>query len=244
MTKSFFSPTIDFFKEQQFFSIAILRLVGYGLIAMALIDYASLLIPPQLMNPVWEFQTVGGIIERIPIMLLGMVFIFWGERSDRTPIETFLLKYSSWLCLIFAIFLLLTLPLNIVNGFRIYYYNNAKINQQIESRVEVLNNFQNELEKAQSLEQTIQLLQKQSQRKIKLSQSVDPEKLKNDILKSLAENQNSIKSQADNLRNNQRVDLLKQGLKWNLGSLIAAFIFLFIWQNTLWARIKYEIDNE
>jgi FtsH-binding integral membrane protein len=97
-------------QDRQVFSSGILRLVGYGLLVMALVDILFLLIPPQLMNPVWEFQTMGAIIERIPVTLLGIVLVYYGERSDRAPIETLLLRWLSWFCLIFAIFLLITFP--------------------------------------------------------------------------------------------------------------------------------------
>jgi hypothetical protein len=244
MAKSIFSPAIGFLQEQQFFSIAILRLVGYGLITMALIDYISLLIPLQLMNPVWEFQTLGAVIERIPIILLGVVFAFWGEKSDRTPIETPLLRCLSWFCLLFAIFLFISFPLSIINGFRIYYNNNAIVNQQISSRIEVLNQFQAELESAQSIEQISQVLQKQSNNKVNIPQTADRKQLKTDILKSVTENQYSLKSQATDLRISKRISLLKQGVKWNLGALISACILLFIWQHTFWARIKFESDIE
>ena len=107
MSKSATSSFTHFFQEQQIFSLAMLRLVGYGLITMALLDYISLIFPPQFMNPSWEFQTVGGVVERIPIVLLGLVFVFCGERQARKTIEHKLLKFLSWLTLIFAIVLFL-----------------------------------------------------------------------------------------------------------------------------------------
>ena len=242
MTKSITSPAINFLKEQQIFSVAVLRLVGYGLIIMALIDYVSILIPPQLMNPVWEFQTVGSIIERMPIILLGIAFVFWGERENRTPIETILLKSLSWFTLVLAIFLVITFPLNIINGFRIYYNNNAQVNVKIVQRVEALNRFQTELESAQSVAQISTVLQKQTKSRINIPESVDKDQLKTDILASLVENQNKLKSQADNLRASKAKTILKHGIKWNLGALITAFILFFIWQHTFWARIKYEVE--
>ena len=244
MAKSLTSPAINFFKEQQIFSIAVLRLVGYGLIAMALIDYISIIIPPQLMNPVWEFQTIGSIIERIPVMLLGIAFVFWGERENRTPVETVLLKSLSWFTLAMAIFLLLTFPLNIINGFRIYYNNNAQVNVRITQRVEALNRFQTELESAESIAQISNVLQQQTKSRVNIPDSIDKNQLKTDILQSLTKNQNQLKSQAASLRASKAKTILKHGIKWNLGALISAFIFFFIWQHTFWARIKYQPEDD
>lgn len=244
MTKSLTSGAVDFLKEQQVFSIGVLRLVGYGLIAMALIDYISLLIPLKLMNPVWEFQTIGSIIERIPIILLGIAFVFWGERENRTPIETILLKWLSWFSLVLAIFLLISFPLNIINGFRIYYSNNARVNTQVSDRVEALSQFQTKLESAESVEQISLILQQQTNSRISIPESIDRNKLKKDVLKNLAKNQNQLKSQAASLQATKAKTLLKHGIKWNLGALIAAFILFFIWQHTFWARIKYQSEIE
>ena len=52
-------------------SSSILRLVGYGLLLITVVNISFLLIPLQLMNPLWEFQTVGAIVERTPFSILG-----------------------------------------------------------------------------------------------------------------------------------------------------------------------------
>ncbi|UWU49497.1 hypothetical protein APLC1_4353 [Limnospira platensis C1] len=38
-----------------------LRAVGYGLLFLSMLDLLTIILPPQLMNPVWEFQTMGGL---------------------------------------------------------------------------------------------------------------------------------------------------------------------------------------
>ena len=137
-------------QARQLFSSGILRLVGYGLLVMAIIDLLFLLIPPQLMNPLWEFQTMGAIVERIPVTLLGVVLVYYGEKSDRASIETLLLKILSWLSLVAAIFLLLMVPLSITNSFRIYYQQNATVNAQTVSQKDAIQKFKEELEAANS----------------------------------------------------------------------------------------------
>ena len=73
--------------KQELFSLSLLRLVGYGLLAIALIEFINLIIPPRLMNPAWELQTIGAFVEQIPVLLLAMVLIYCGERSYRAPVE-------------------------------------------------------------------------------------------------------------------------------------------------------------
>ncbi len=243
MNKSILNTPANLLQEHQFFSVATVRILGYGLISLAFIDFISILIPLKLMNPVWEFQTIGTIIERIPLTLLGMVFIFYGIRDSRKLIETKLLKGISWFCLVFAIFLIITFPLNIINGFRIYYSNNAQINLQVANKVDNINKFQTDLQSAQTLEDISGVLTKQSKKKVKLSPDLNKEEFKSNILENLADNQNQIKSQAKQLTSQRKLSLLKQGIKWNLGALISAFIFFFIWKETTWARMTYEEEE-
>ena len=62
--------------DSSFLSFVIyFRLLGGGILALLLLDYAVLLIPPQFTNPVWEFQTIGQLIERAwaPILAYGSI---------------------------------------------------------------------------------------------------------------------------------------------------------------------------
>jgi len=229
-------------KERLIFSSGILRLVGYGLLLMAIVDIFFLLIPPQLMDPVWEFETMGTIIERIPVTLLGVVLIYYGERSDRAPIETLLLKISSWLSLFAAIFLLLMIPLSINNGFRIYHQQNAQANARFVSQKDTIEQYKEQLNLADSTEDIQNILQQQAQQRVEIPNSVNTQKLKTDILQKLQKNQETITEQAKTFRNQKRTLILKKCLRWNLGGLISAILFFLIWKSTGWARIKLEED--
>ena len=88
--------------EQKILTISIIRIVGFGLLMMSVVDFLNLLIPLKLMNPDWELQTIGAVIERIPVTFLGIVFVFYEDINCRTPIEKILLKVISWSCLGFC----------------------------------------------------------------------------------------------------------------------------------------------
>lgn len=225
-------------KERLIFSSGILRLVGYGLLLMAAVDIFFLLIPPQLMNPIWEFETMGTLIERIPVTLLGVVLIFYGERSDRAPIETLLLKVASWLSLISAIFLLLMIPLSINNGFRIYHEQNAQVNAQFFNQKEAIYQYKEQLNLANSKEEIQKILQQQAKKRVEIPNSVNSQKLKTDIIQKLEKNQETISSQVNSFKNKKRTLILKKCLRWNLGGLISSILFFLIWKSTGWARIQ------
>lgn len=230
-------------ENRYLFSAKILRLVGYGLLLMALVDILFLLIPPKLMNPVWEFNTMGAIVERIPVTLIGMVLVYYGERDARIPIERFLLRWLSWLSLVIAIILFLTIPLSITNSFRIYYQYYAGINHRVVGQIDQLEAFKSQLKSTKTLDQIGSILQQQAQQEITIPESVNTGKLKQDILKDLAKNQEYLRGQSRSLASTKRSSLLKDCLKWNCGALIAAVLFLIIWQSTLWARLEQDVEE-
>jgi len=225
--------------EQYIVTISILRVVGYGLLTMAVIDIANLSIPLRLMNPEWEFNLIGSIIERIPVTFLGIVFILFENTNYRTPIEKILLKIISWLCLVGAILLILTIPLNINNAFRIYRTYNAQVNYQLAPRIEVIQDFRNQIESANSQENIAQILQKQSSKKIELAESLDINNFKENITENLQKESASLQDKANNIRNKKREQIFRKVIKYNLGALISGFLLIFIWKNTFWARTNY-----
>ncbi len=231
-------------QQRQVFSSGILRLVGYGLLVMAVVDILFLLIPPQLMNPLWEFQTMGAIVERIPVTLLGIVLVYYGERSDRAPIEILILKGLSWLSMVAAILLLLMIPLNISNSYRIYHQQNATVNAQFVSQKDAIQQFKEQLNAANSKDEIGAILQQQAQQQVIIPDSVNTQKLKADILTNLQNNQDNITSQAQSFRAQKRSLLFKKCLRWNLGALIASILFFLIWKSTDWARLNIDLNED
>lgn len=230
--------------RERVFSSGILRLVGYGLLVMAIVDLIFLLIPLQLMDPLWEFQTMGAIVERIPVTLLGIVLVYYGEQSDRAPIETIVLRVLSWLSLVAAILLVLMIPLNINNSFRIYNQQNATVNAQYVGQKEAIQQFKDQLEAANSKDEIGKILQQQAKQEVSIPDSVNIQKLKTDLLADLKNNQEGITSQAQSFRVQKRSWLLKNCFKWNLGALIASILFFLIWKSTSWARLKLNLNED
>ena len=230
-------------QDRQMFSSGILRLVGYGLLTMAGVDLVFLLIPFKLMNPTWEFQTMGAIVERIPVTLLGLTLVYYGEREDRAPIERLLLRWLSRLSLVAAILLVLMIPLSITDSFRIYYQHNAGINAKVVSQIDILQDFKQQLKNAKSSTEIERIIVNKSRQTVDIPDSIDHQKLKTDIITSLQKNQNDLSDQAKYLRYKKKSMLLTNCIKWNLGALISACLFFFIWKTTLWARLEVDLED-
>jgi len=61
-----------------------LRLAGGVLLGLFALDLAESMVPVQWMNPAWELQVIGAIIERSPVPLLGFVLFFYGDGLMRS----------------------------------------------------------------------------------------------------------------------------------------------------------------
>ena len=171
------------------------------------------------MNPAWELQTIGALVERIPLPLLAMVLIYYGQRSYRAPIETFLLKWLSWLSLALAVLFLLMIPLSINNTFRIHYNNNAQVNLQLTQQLDQIKEFKDGLTEATSLDQIREVLQNQTPQ-VNIADSSDPQQLKDRFLQNIKRRENSLRSRAQAIRSGQRLALLKNFIRWNAKSII------------------------
>ncbi len=223
-------------QERQVFSSSILRLVGYGLLLLAVVDLLLLLIPAQI-SPLWQLQTMGAIVEKTPFILLAMVLIFSGPKSDRSFIEVVMLKVFSWVSLIAAVVLILVIPLNINNSLRIDAQHNVEPNDHFVMEKNNIQQFQQQLAAADSKNEIAAILQQQARQTVNIPESVNLQKLKTEIIANLQNHQDNITSQIEVFRAQKSSLLLKQCLKWNLGALIASILFFMIWKSTKWARL-------
>lgn len=224
--------TISRDRQERVFSPNILRLAGYGLLLMAVVNICWLLIPFKLMNPLWEFQTVGRIMERIPVVLLGMVLVYYIKPSDRTSVEAIILKGLSWLSLMFAILLMLIVPLNISNSFSIYYQHDP-----VPQEHDLIQQFKARLEAANSQAEIGAVLQQQVESHLDLPNSANTQQLKTKILNNLSRELDRNIGRTTAFRAQKRSMLVEKCLKWNLGALVAAVLFFMLWQNTAWVRL-------
>ena len=223
--------------RERIFSSSILRLLGYGILLIAVVNISFLLIPLQLMNPLWEFQTVGAIIERMPFILLGIVLVCCRERSKIAFIELSVVKGLSWFSLISAIVLLLVIPLNVNNSLRIYYQTNAIDDAQFMSQKDTIKQFQEQLIFANSKEEITAIIQQKAPN-INISDSIDIKDFKNSIIVILQNYCYNIDSQIQTFGAQKRSLLIKNCLKWDIGALISAILFFLIWKSTDWTRTK------
>ena len=235
MTKShsdkFVSSVQDFAFSQEG-STMILRCLGYGLLVLALFDVVEMLVPPNFMNPAWEFQTIGALVERVPVPLIGLAFVFYGEMNFRKRWEFPVLKVLSWLALVMGVIYILSIPLGVINAARLQRQSSTQINILSKQQINRAEQVKKQIDLA-TPEQIDNLLKRQGR-----SLELEPEKLKQRLLGEVSQAKQKIKSQAKATESSRGLNLLKKAVKWNLGAVVAGILCINIWKGTDWARMN------
>lgn len=219
-------------------SFPLLRLLGYILLIFSLVDYLSILIPPQLTNPVWEFQTMGQMVDHVWPILLGLTFIFlYNKGSLIKPREIAILKFLSWTALIIGIFYLLMLPLGINNSLTLYKnINNQFVNQQgqQQEQLQKVNERLNATNSPQELNNLSRILNIPPNQN---GSSQSPQELKTKISQQIEKVAQNSTTTANAIKREQIKNLVKNAVRINLGTIIAGVCLITMWNMTRWIRI-------
>lgn len=236
MTRSdsdkFISSVQDFAFSQEG-STMMLRCVGYGLLILALFDIVEMFVPPNFMNPAWEFQTIGALVERVPVPLIGFALVFYGEMNSRKRWEFPVLKLLSWLALVLGIIYILSVPLGVINAARLQRQSARQINTASTQQIARAQQVEKQLDLA-TPEQINNLLKRQGHS----SETKEPDKLKQQLLAEVSQAKQKIKNQAKAAESNRGLSLLKKAVKWNLGAVVAGILCINIWKGTDWTRMN------
>lgn len=218
-------------------STFLMRLLGYGLLIFALLDYIYIVIPPRFTNPAWELQTIGAFVEHAAIPLLGLMLVFYRYQGYISKLEKRLLGLLSWVSLLLGLLYLLMVPLGIIDTGRIYHNNNSQIDAQLSQQRQQVEQIKVKLNQATTDEQLRQLFASLTPegRSLKIN---DPQTLKDQSLAQISQNDRNIQAKADSVRKTQRNSLLKNSIKWNLAALVSGILFIWIWHLTRWTRVK------
>lgn len=216
-------------------STSILRLIGYCLLVLTLFDVIEVLIPPRFLNPEWEFQTIGALVERVAVPLLGLGFVFFGEEDSRSTWEGLVLKFLSWASLVTGVVFLLLAPLLFVDMSRLNEQINYQVNVQGPPQLQQLELIEKQLREA-TTDKDIESIVTRFKIQGLPSNIKNSQELKNKLLSEITAQENTIKSQLKVAGDNKRLALLKSFTKWCLGALVSGFAFIYVWRLTRWAR--------
>ncbi len=207
-------------------SISLLRRIGYCLLLLALFDVIDIIVPPRFMNPTWEFQVIGALVERVAVPLLGLGLVFYGEEDVRFKWERLLLKFLSWAALVAGVLFLLLAPLIFVDRSRINDQINYQINNQVSQQVAGFERLEKQLGNATTATDIANVV---ASLKIQgLPPNIqNPQEVKSRLLSEATKAKGKIRPQVEAAWADRRLTLLKNSVKWFLGSLVSGILFIF-----------------
>ncbi|MGF1491994.1 MAG: HpsJ family protein [Microcoleaceae cyanobacterium] len=217
-------------------SVNLLRWVGYGFLILSLFDLIAILSPLNLMNPVWEFQTMGQLVERVAVSLLGFCLVFFGEDQDRRGWEFPLLRFLSWVTLLAAIIYLLLIPVGVSSTMRLNQQNQQQIDQQTERLQTQFQTLKQQLETIDRPEELEALIRRINGQAPEIQGNEQFNAAMQQLERFAASGEEQIDARSEAARVQQRQDLLKRSLKWNLGALVIATLFIGLFKGSIWAR--------
>jgi hypothetical protein len=207
------------------------RWLGYVLLLLSVFDTLESALPISLMNPEWELQFMGSLIERSPVPLLGFAFVFFAEHLRRTRWSRSVAQGVSWAALAAGVCLILTVPLIVANTFRMETRTAAEVKAQLDQQ----------LARAQELEGALtnasgDALADVLRRLGKLPEGKQPEESRQEVLEEMANARQTMQVRADEALANQRLTVAKRSYKWAGQAVTVGGLLVYMWWGTAWLR--------
>ncbi len=215
----------------QWLSIFSLRLTGYVLLALSALDIVATLVPPDFFNPEWEFRTIGRLVERVPVPLIGLVLVFYGGLRYRRPFEKFFLRPLALLAIAAGIGYLLLIPLSISNSVRLsegIRQNKYPTQQSLQSNQQLTQFKQLEQQISTASPEKVVSVVTQFKLPISAEAKSDPSSLKAKVLSQIQQNQRALENQLQEASNAQQQQHLKNTVKWVLGALLSGSCLIYL----------------
>ena len=209
----------------------IIPLVGYAFLGLSLVDVVSIVIPLQLTNALWEFDTIGQLVERLMFPLLGFLGVFYPRYHSVSQVEIMVLKSLSWVCAFLGLLYLLMVPLIANNMYRIHAQNITTIDQQTQQQLQGVMTLEEQVTSNGTDPQVQALLQQILSQNPSLG---SPDQAKTQLVDQLNLLKQQTQAEADTLQQRYKWSLVKNALKWAIGATIGGLTFLRIWSMTQW----------
>ncbi|MDJ0636758.1 MAG: HpsJ family protein [Xenococcaceae cyanobacterium MO_188.B29] len=213
-------------------SIKMLPWIGYFILGLVLLDYVFLLIPPHFLNPTWELNIIGHLVENVWAPLLGFALVFIRQENGFKVLELRILSWLSRLMLLMAIIYFLSAPLIISNTIKIQQKSFSGLKTQLETQKNQVAQFKKQLSQVPDRQLANYLRQQQSSS----NKSSSSDTLLQQALSKVEKEQLKSTEQIKKAYKKQKLSLIKRSLKWCMGTLFSGAIFFVFWKHTEWAR--------
>ncbi len=219
----------------------LLPLAGWGFLVFTIIKLILIILPMDLMDIEWEFETLEKIVDQSIYILLSFVCILSLKPGEINYFYLCILHYSTWVCFLLGVIFLLTAPLGIVDTTKIYKDLDKDSLREINDQHDYFKKIHlkiNESKKVSTLKKIAKRVKSSSAIKIRLKlkskQRIDElkmwlvqrarryEKIRiNEIKKDLYQD---------------KKELLETSAKFNIGLIVLGILFIGVWSRTGWIR--------
>ncbi len=216
-------------------SANILHVVGYGLLILWFFDTVAYLTPLKFTDPLWEFETIGRMVESVGWLLIAFAMVFFGEGSYRLWFELKLLRVLSWVCLGLAIMYFAMLPLGIADTWKLRNMNDLEIGKALDQNTTPLRDLQTKLTNTKTDQELLDLFKKSLPPNTPFNVK-DPQETKTKLITEIDATTLKIKAELDAQRSSKFKVLVKNSVKWNLGAILCAVLFAYLWRFSAFYR--------
>lgn len=219
-------------------TITLVRSVGYTLLFLSGLDFIALFIPLKLMDSTWELNTIGALVARAPVPLIGFAFVFYRGTEERVNIERLSLKLLSWGATIAGILYFLLAPPLILNSLRLDRQLTIQIGPQVEQRTNQLANLGNRLQQLNSTAELAALASRLQNPDLQTAvQTKPPQVVKELLLGEINRSKRNVRTEIEATINERRFGVLKDAIRLLLGSIVCGFAFIYLGVLTQWAKL-------
>ena len=173
----------------------------------------------------------------MPVPLLGLLLVFFGERKPRLRWELPFLRLLSWITLLAGIVFLLAIPLGITDTFRLDKSAQEQVNITTNKQLAQIQQVEGQVQQATTSSQLVAIAQRYRVAELESSgPETETERFRTEFTDALSKRQKVIEDNRQVKLTSQRNRLIKQSVKWNIGALISAILLIGLWKGSRWAR--------
>ena len=207
------------------------RAGGLVLLLLFVADIIDVVLPVRWMDPAWDMQVIGAIVERSPVPVLGFLLFFYGDAFMRSRWTRRLARLLAWLALGLGLLFLLLIPLMVADT--------GRLARQAETRM--TSQLQQQLARAEEMEANLMAVQTQELDRVlerlgRAAEGQTAEAARESLVTELRETREKARAQAQQTFADQRFMLQKRSWKWAIQSLLVAGLLVYLWQRTGWVR--------
>ncbi|MGY6530130.1 MAG: HpsJ-like protein, cyanoexosortase A-associated [Cyanobacterium sp.] len=212
----------------------LLPILGYIMFVGGIVNYAHILYPIKLQNPVWELQTLSALVENSWGFLISLGFIitryFKDNQTGSRYLDFFLIKLIRWLIFTMVVLFLLSTPLIFNNTNRITTITQNQINREAETRLGEISQLESNLQQT-SDENQLRLIAQSIGLPMNTVATIPTSELTTQIQEQLTIVKSDIENNAQTTKSEETLRIRKNSVKTFITGLLISLAFIIIWWN-------------